>query len=91
MLRTKSSAEFVLSTKVGRWLRPEKPKRIERGWFKGGLNFEAVYYVLSNDYNRYMDIHQAIHLAIFDAFASRGIDFAFPTQTIHLHNEKAPA
>jgi D-threo-aldose 1-dehydrogenase len=35
--------DIVLSTKVGRWLKPEKAERIERGWFKGGLNFEAVY------------------------------------------------
>jgi D-threo-aldose 1-dehydrogenase len=35
--------DIVLSTKVGRVLKPEKPERIQRGWFKGGLNFEAVY------------------------------------------------
>jgi D-threo-aldose 1-dehydrogenase len=43
VLRNKPADEIVLSTKVGRWLKPERPERIERGWFKGGLNFEAVY------------------------------------------------
>jgi D-threo-aldose 1-dehydrogenase len=42
VLRNKPD-DIVLSTKVGRLLKPEKPERIERGWFKGGLNFEAVY------------------------------------------------
>jgi D-threo-aldose 1-dehydrogenase len=34
--------DFVVSTKVGRWLKPRPEAEIDRGWFKGGLNFEAV-------------------------------------------------
>ena len=34
--------DSVLSTKVGRWLKPRPEVEIDRGWFKGGLNFEAV-------------------------------------------------
>lgn len=43
MLRQQPRDAFVLSTKVGRWLKPERPERIDRGWFRGGLNFSAVY------------------------------------------------
>ena len=43
VLRSKPRDDLVLSTKVGRWLKPERPERIVRGWFTGGLNFEAVY------------------------------------------------
>ena len=46
------------------------------------LVFEIVYYVLSADYSRYMDIQQAINLKIFDDFEENGIEFAYPTQTI---------
>jgi D-threo-aldose 1-dehydrogenase len=42
VLRRKPRSEFVLSTKVGRWLRPEAPERIDRGLFTGGLNFMPV-------------------------------------------------
>ena len=42
VLRQKPRDSFVLSTKVGRWLRPRPETEIDRGWFKGGLNFEAV-------------------------------------------------
>ena len=42
-LRDKPRADLVLSTKVGRWLRPERADRIERGSFVGGLNFKPVY------------------------------------------------
>ena len=48
------------------------------------LNFEIVYYVKTNDYNKYMDIQQEINLAIFDEFNKEGIEFAFPTQTIEI-------
>ncbi|MFC1622657.1 mechanosensitive ion channel family protein [Patescibacteria group bacterium] len=44
------------------------------------LNFETAYHVLSGDYNDYMDTHQKVNLAIFDAFKKDGIEFAYPTQ-----------
>ena len=43
------------------------------------LDFETVYYVLSADYNRYMDVQQAINLQLHREFAKRGIEFAYPT------------
>jgi small-conductance mechanosensitive channel len=48
------------------------------------LVIEVVYYVLSADYNKYMDVQQILNLAIKDAFAREKIEFAFPTQTIHM-------
>jgi small-conductance mechanosensitive channel len=54
------------------------------------LDYEAVYYVLSADYNQYMDTQQRINLRIFEAFALRGIEFAYPTQKIWLA-QPAPA
>lgn len=48
------------------------------------LNFEIVYYVANSDYNKYMDIHQSINFRIMEAFERERIDFAFPTQTLHL-------
>jgi small-conductance mechanosensitive channel len=47
------------------------------------LIFEAVYFVLSPDYNYYMDVQQAVNLIIFERFAEEGIEFAYPAQTIH--------
>ena len=60
--------------------------RFDRAHFKEygdfSLNFEVVYYVLSPDYNTYMDIQQTINLAIFRRFTEEGIDFAYPTQEL---------
>ncbi|UOA08540.1 mechanosensitive ion channel domain-containing protein [Methylobacter sp. S3L5C] len=50
------------------------------------LLFEIVYYVLSPDYNIYMDIQQAINLEIFKRFQAAGIEFAHPTQSLYIKN-----
>ncbi|HEV7226556.1 MAG TPA: mechanosensitive ion channel family protein, partial [Pirellulales bacterium] len=69
--------------------------RFDRAHFKSfgdsALIFEAVYYVLSPDYNLYMDIQQAINLTLLQGFAAAGIDFAFPTQTIYVHKADGAA
>jgi small-conductance mechanosensitive channel len=50
------------------------------------LDFEVVYYVLSSDYNKYMDIQQEINFKIKEEFEKRGIEFAYPTQTLYLES-----
>lgn len=49
------------------------------------LIFEVVYYVLSADYNRYLDIHQKINLDIYNEFEKQKIHFAYPTQTLYVN------
>lgn len=51
------------------------------------LNFEIVYYVLSPDYNLYMDAQQVINLEIYQQFQQESIEFAYPTQSLHVHNK----
>lgn len=48
------------------------------------LLFETVYYVLSPDYNIYMDIQQAIYFAIHERFEQEQIEFAYPTRKLFL-------
>jgi small-conductance mechanosensitive channel len=48
------------------------------------LTFEFVYYVIGADYNKYMDIQQAINVAIYEQFEQKGIEFAYPTQTLFM-------
>lgn len=52
------------------------------------LNFEVVYYVQSREYSVFMDINQNINLKLFEAFAEKGIEFAYPTQTLFLNKEE---
>lgn len=69
-------------------VKAEKQVRFDRAHFKeygpSSLVFEVVYYVLSPDFNVYMDIQQAINFSIFQRFAREHIDFAYPTHALHL-------
>lgn len=62
--------------------------RFDRAHFKEfgpySLNFEVVYWLLDPDYNLYMDTQQAIHLALVRRFREENIEFAFPTQVVHI-------
>jgi small-conductance mechanosensitive channel len=64
----------------------EADTRFDRSHFAahgaGSLDFETVYYVRSPDYNRYMDIQQAINLRLHREFARLRIDFAIPSQKL---------
>ena len=46
------------------------------------LEFEAVFYVLSPDYTRYMDIQQTILFRIHEELEKLGVEFAYPTQKL---------
>jgi small-conductance mechanosensitive channel len=55
------------------------------------LDFEAVYYISTGDYNKYMDIQQQINLEILEAFEKEKIEMAYPTQKIYYINEREAA
>ena len=55
------------------------------------LDFEAVYYISTGDYNKYMDIQQQINLGILEAFEKEKIEMAYPTQKIYYINEREAA
>ncbi|TWI52415.1 small-conductance mechanosensitive channel [Pseudomonas duriflava] len=46
------------------------------------LKFEVVYYVLSPDYNLYMDIQQKINLELLTQLAQREIKFGMPVRSL---------
>lgn len=72
-------------------IQAQKQVRFDRVHFSqysdSALNFEAVYWVNNPDYHLYMDIQQAVNLAIFKKFEEEGIEFAYPTRTVLLNNQ----
>ena len=64
----------------------QQQTRFDRAHFSSygdsALLFAVVYFVTNPDYNTYMDIQQAINLAIYRRFADAGIEFAYPTRTL---------
>ena len=69
--------------------------RFDRAHFKEygaySLNFEIVYWIQNPDYNLYMDIQQTINLSIFKQFEEKGIEFAYPTQTLFVQKDLSQA
>jgi small-conductance mechanosensitive channel len=67
--------------------------RFDRCHFKAygayALEFETVYYVKVPDFNRYMDVQQAINLELFERFGKEGVSFAYPT-ALHIVRPAAP-
>ncbi len=62
--------------------------RFDRAHFKGfgasSLDFEAVYWIQSPDYAIFMARQQAVNLEVMRRFEKAGLDFAFPTRTLHI-------
>jgi small-conductance mechanosensitive channel len=79
-----------IPTIIQKVIEAQEKARFDRAHFASygdfSLNFEIVYYVLSADYNEYMDVQQTINLAIFKLFEEAGISFAYPTRTLYVAN-----
>ncbi|HLV28512.1 MAG TPA: mechanosensitive ion channel domain-containing protein, partial [Burkholderiaceae bacterium] len=54
-----------------------------------GLEFEVVYYVLSADYNVYMNLQQEINLAILRHLHSLGLEFGREEMRMHYPDTRA--
>lgn len=69
-------------------IKEQHPVQFDRAHFQkygdSSLDFEIVYLVLDSDFNKYMDIQQSINVRIFEEFAQRGIEFAYPSRTLFI-------
>jgi small-conductance mechanosensitive channel len=83
--------------RISQWLREivkaQQRTRFDRAHFKQygewALVFEAVYYVLDSDYNLYMDVQQAINLAIYERLEREGVEFAQPARAVRVKAGRA--
>jgi small-conductance mechanosensitive channel len=83
--------------RIPQWLREivkvQQRTRFDRAHFKQygewALVFEVVYHVLDSDHNLYMDLQQAINLAMFERFEREGVEFAQPTRAVHVKTVRA--
>jgi len=62
--------------------------RFDRAHFKAlgasSLDYEVVYFVEDPAYSVYMDLQQSINLGLLREFKAMGVEFAFPTRTVHI-------
>jgi len=83
--------------RIPQWLREivkaQQKTRFDRAHFKQygewALVFEVVYYVLDSDHSVYMDVQQAINLAIFERLERESVEFAEPTHTVRVKPARA--
>ncbi len=80
-----------ISTFVREIIEKQNDTVFDRGHFSSygdfSLNFEFVYFIIGSDYVKYMDTQQKINLEIYEEFEKRGIEFAYPTQTLYVSKQ----
>jgi small-conductance mechanosensitive channel len=52
------------------------------------LDFQLVFFVKDSDYNIFMNYQQSVLVDIFKKFQQEGVEFAFPTQTLHVESDQ---
>jgi len=82
----KTILEDILKDHEG--MDPEFPPRVYFNEFNAdSLNFLVLYWYHPPDFWAYMEFTEKVNNEILDRFNNAGIEFAFPTQTIHLKND----
>jgi small-conductance mechanosensitive channel len=75
-------------------IRSQAGVRFERCHFRDfgayALNFEAVFFVLQPKLDALMEAQHGINLRLLEAFATHGIEFAYPTQKFLLAQANRP-
>jgi small-conductance mechanosensitive channel len=65
----------------------QSPVKFDRshisGFTESAVRIETVYFVLDPDYNKFMDVQQAINLEILKRFSAEQVKFAFPSRTVY--------
>lgn len=66
--------------------------RFDRAHFKKfgdySLDFEVIYFVLTPEFNTYMDKQQEINFQLFERFEKEKLVFAYPTQTLIMNSSQ---
>jgi MscS family membrane protein len=79
--------EEILDNHEG--MQPDFPPRVFFNEFNdASLNIMVAYWYHPPDYWQFLEFSQKVNMRIFRGFAAEGIDFAFPTQTLHLANDE---
>jgi MscS family membrane protein len=70
-------------------MHPDRPPRVYFNEFNdASLNLLVIYWYEPPDYWMFVDFNHRVNMEILRRFNEEGIDFAFPTQTVHLANDQ---
>ncbi len=77
----------LIKDRVGQIIDEMEDVRLDRIHLKefadSAIVFEIAYYVLSSEFNEYMDVKEKVNFCIIDFFEKNDINFAYPSQTIY--------
>jgi small-conductance mechanosensitive channel len=84
---TPEQAEAIPAV-VRKLIEAQPQLQFDRAHFKSfgasSLDYEVVYIVEDPAFNLYMDLQQALNLGLMREFKALGVEFAFPTSTVHI-------
>lgn len=70
---------------------PTQPAQVYFNEFNAdSLNIVAYTWFVPPDWWQYLAVHEQINLELLERFNQEGIEFAFPTRTLHLRKEEWP-
>jgi MscS family membrane protein len=73
-------------------MHPDFPPRVYFTDFNDcSLNLRIIYWYHPPDYWNYLAFSERVNMQILERFNAEGIEFAFPTQTIHVAGNQLPA
>ncbi|HYX25458.1 MAG TPA: mechanosensitive ion channel family protein [Thermoanaerobaculia bacterium] len=91
---TPAAAVADLPGRIREIVEAQDQVRFERAHFKGfgesSLDFEAVYWIATPDYDLFMDRQQAVNLALLKTLQAEGIGLAVPTRSLLLSRPARP-
>ncbi len=60
------------------------------GYGDSSLNVLVYFFLITNDWGEELKERQNIYEAIYKLAEDKGVEFAFPTRTLHVHNQALP-
>jgi len=79
----KKILELILKDHEG--MNPDYPPRVFFSDYNpDSLNIRVIYWYFPADYWKYIDFSEKVNFEILSQYNEAGIEFAFPTQTVHI-------
>ena len=84
-------AELRTTLRSHEGVQPESVQVFFAAYAESSLNLQIVFFTRNPDWVKHMEVREQLNLKFLQAVESRGLSFAFPTQTVHVATLPDPA
>ena len=77
-------AELRTTLRSHEGVQPESVQVFFAAYAESSLNLQIVFFTRNPDWVKHMEVREQLNLKFLQAVESRGLSFAFPTQTVHV-------